>query len=73
VMTLCHHWFCKECILGVLSGTTHCPLCRGPVTPTDLRAPGHKPAAGGAVTGHAWWPPRHHPWAIPAVARPLMQ
>jgi hypothetical protein len=55
VMTPCHHWFCKECILGVLSGNTHCPLCRGPVTPADLRAPGKKPPAGGRAILDSLW------------------
>lgn len=51
VMTSCSHWYCKECILGVLSSSTHCPLCRGPVVAADLRAPGKKPEPGGFVGG----------------------
>lgn len=28
VLTLCNHWFCKECLLGVLTVMAKCPLCR---------------------------------------------
>eukprot|EP00878_Enallax_costatus_P033559 GHUV01037073.1.p1 GENE.GHUV01037073.1~~GHUV01037073.1.p1 ORF type:complete len:154 (-),score=31.12 GHUV01037073.1:186-647(-) len=30
----------QECILGVLSASNHCPLCRGTVDTSGLRAPG---------------------------------
>ncbi|KAK9824040.1 hypothetical protein WJX72_007212 [[Myrmecia] bisecta] len=33
VRTPCSHWFCRECISGLLDATAKCPLCR-----TTLRA-----------------------------------
>jgi hypothetical protein len=46
----CRHPLVSTCLgcvlLQVLSANPHCPLCRGPVTRADLRAPGKKPEPG---------------------------
>ncbi|KAK9827580.1 hypothetical protein WJX81_000554 [Elliptochloris bilobata] len=35
--TVCNHWFCMDCILGVISRQAKCPLCRrAPLRRTDL-------------------------------------
>ncbi|GAB4812994.1 hypothetical protein N2152v2_000040 [Parachlorella kessleri] len=38
-ITPCHHWFCRECILGVVnqSATPKCPLCRAQLAAEQLK------------------------------------
>lgn len=33
----CGHWFCKECITDALAMNKHCPLCRAPAQPAQLK------------------------------------
>lgn len=33
----CGHWFCKECISDALAMNKHCPLCRTPAAPSQLK------------------------------------
>ncbi|KAI3434920.1 hypothetical protein D9Q98_002974 [Chlorella vulgaris] len=36
-MTPCLHWFCRECIMGVLAANPKCPLCRRCLNAGELR------------------------------------
>ncbi|KAI7843193.1 hypothetical protein COHA_003176 [Chlorella ohadii] len=36
-VTACMHWFCRECILGVLGMNAKCPLCRRELAMNQLR------------------------------------
>eukprot|EP00887_Chlorella_sp_A99_P003475 scaffold7.g3475.t1 len=38
VVTPCSHWFCRECIVGVLQANSKCPLCRAVLAANQLRA-----------------------------------
>ena len=42
--TPCMHWFCRECLLGVLAVQPRCPMCRRDITVHQAR--GRKGAVG---------------------------
>ena len=85
-VTPCGHWFCRECILGVLAAQPRCPLCRRDIGVHQVRRRGGgrtrcwgfgalgSPARSlhaGAATAAPARPP--HPTRAPSARAPTPQ